>query len=137
MAQQRHDVWKPIPQAGHAGGAASADAYGLYRLVVYLEDHTADDKALAASVEFIRDVTECAGNRNSVVVCGDAGGAVTVSIMLLAKYGAPEQQSAAQRALELVSGAGTGGQQLETVRTAAADAMPSCSSALRLLGAGV
>ena len=98
----------------------------------------ADDKSLAASVDFIRDVKECAGDRSSIVVCGgDAASTVVVSIMLLAKYGAPEQQSAAQCALEVVNGAATGGRHLEAVRKAAADAMPSCSSALRLLGAAV
>lgn len=141
LPSQPEDVSLALRALGVGGVIVVGDSSAV-RLVVPREVRAislgaADDKALAASVEFIRDVTECAGNRNSVVVCGDAGGAVTVSIMLLAKYGAPEQQSAAQRALELVSGAGTGGQQLETVRTAAADAMPSCSSALRLLGAGV
>ena len=120
------------------GDSSAAPVVVVPREVRAISLAAADDKSLAASSDFIRDVKECAGDRSSVVVCGgDAGGAVVVSIMLLAKYGAPEQQSAAQRALEVINGAAAGAQHLEAVRKAAADAMPSCSSALRLLGAAV
>ena len=84
LPSQPEDVSLALRALGVGGVIVVGDSSAV-RLVVPREVRAtslgaADDKALAASVEFIRDVTECAGTRNSVVVCGDAG-AVTVSIM--------------------------------------------------------